>query len=361
MTLPTGDTSVGSVDGGTLVDVAAWLDEDPRELQTKTGAGLDARWVLDLTQLQEEGLDTTQDRLFVRTEAPLGLTGRIDAGWSIRLAGLVDAEADVDIDALRSKSVDMGVMHLECSGNSDFGGFGLQGAVRWSGVPLADVLAQVTPAKGATRIRISGFDEHPPPTGNSVPGAAWVFRPEDLTEAFLATHAGGELLSPDHGAPVRLFVPGWYGCTCIKWVEEIAWVDDDEPATSQMQEFASRTMQPGVPALARDYIPAVTDVAATPIRVETWEVAGERQIRVVGIVWGGSRLPDGLRLWADDVDVGLVEQLPRGSHRTWGLWTHELPEEVSGRTEFHLTVDDADLQTRRLDSRYYARTARVRR
>ena len=53
----------------------------------------------------------------------------------------------------------------------------------------------------------------------------------------------GELLPRDQGAPVRLVVPGWYGCTEVKWVNEIKLVDNDQPATLQMLEFGERTMQ----------------------------------------------------------------------------------------------------------------------
>ena len=60
----------------------------------------------------------------------------------------------------------------------------------------------------------------------------------------------------------------WYGCTCIKWLNAITFVDNDAEATSQMQEFAARTHQHGVPKLAKDYKPAIIDQAAMPIRVE---------------------------------------------------------------------------------------------
>jgi DMSO/TMAO reductase YedYZ molybdopterin-dependent catalytic subunit len=91
-----------------------------------------------------------------------------------------------------------------------------------------------------------------------------VFSFDDLERsgAFLATHMSGEPLSLDHGAPVRLIVPGWYGCACIKWVNEPRYVGVEEPATSQMTEFASRTHQDGAPELARDFLPAEIDVAA---------------------------------------------------------------------------------------------------
>ena len=99
----------------------------------------------------------------------------------------------------------------------------------------------------------------------------------------------GQALTPDHGAPVRLAVPGWYGCAWIKWVDEIRWVAGDEPATSQMQEFAGRTHQNGVPVLARDYEAPAIDTAAMPIRVEQRRVDGRLEYRVVGIVLGRNR------------------------------------------------------------------------
>ena len=63
------------------------------------------------------------------------------------------------------------------------------------------------------------------------------------SRAFLATGMNGAPLGPDHGFPLRLVVPGWYGCTAIKWVNEIALLDDTAPATDQMREYAGRTHQ----------------------------------------------------------------------------------------------------------------------
>jgi len=357
VTLPSSDPCADDVAVGTLVREQKFLDEPERELENLSGVGLDGRQVLDLTTLSAAELVVPQERLFVRTAQPPGLEGN---NWEVTVGGLIEAPVTLSIEAILAQTQDMGIVHFECSGNTNFGGFGLQGAVAFSGVPFAWVLDQIAPLPEATAILVSGFDDHPPPTGNSTPGASWVFRPEQLQDAFLATHINGEPLTPDHGWPVRLMVPGWYGCVCIKWLDRITWVDDDEPATSQMLEFASRTNQDGAPPLARDFAPANVDVAAVPIRVEVWDVEGTERSRVVGLVWGGEVLPEGLRLWADDVDVGLVEVCPdRESPRTWALWHALLPESVSGRTDLTLTVDDPGVVTRRLDEGYYLRTVRI--
>lgn len=348
------DACLDSLDGGTRMAVFPFVGERERELETLTGTGLDARRVIDLTSL-ESAEPVPQSRLFVRTSAPNGLPSEASA-WSIRLTGDVQAEATVTYDEIVALLEDFGPVHFECSGNTNFGGFGLQGAVRFAGAPLSAVLDRVQPSTGDALIEVIGLDDHPPPTGNSVPGASWIFHPDDLADAFLATHIDDEPLEPDHGWPVRLMVPGWYGCTCIKWVEEIRWVANDAPRSSQMEEFASRTEQIGTPELARDYLPAVIDPAATVIRVEQWDVDKTRRYRVVGLVWGGAELPDGLTLFANGEAIGPVDLCERASVATWGLWTAELPRRLA-RGEVTLSVMvDGDVRTRRLDEGYYDRT-----
>src|SRR5207244_10106429 len=104
------------------------------------------------------------------------------------------------------------------------------------------------------------------------------------SNAFLATDMNGQPLTKYHGAPIRLLVPGWYGCTCIKWVNAITFVDDDAEPTSHMQEFAARTHQQGTPKLARRYRPAIIEQAAMPIRVEKWFEIGRASCRERGQV-----------------------------------------------------------------------------
>ena len=117
---------------------------------------------------------------------------------------------------------------------------------------------------------VSGYDHIGQNSPRSIVGASWVFPLAGLDKlgAFLAMRMNGEPVPADHGKPVRLAVPGWYGCSWIKWVNEIRLVGPDEPATSQMVEFAARTHQSEPHKFARDYAPADIQTAATPVRVE---------------------------------------------------------------------------------------------
>lgn len=343
-----------------VLGAAPFVGEEPRELETLTGSGLDGRYVLDLTTLRTAAdLVVPSARFYIRTATP----DQLDpvAPWSVRLTGLVEVPVDVPLDELLAEARPMGVKHFECSGNTNYGGFGLQSAADWQGVPIADLLDRVALAAGATALLVIGFDQHSAPSPTSEPGASWVFPLDLLGEAFLATGMNGGPLPSDHGDPVRLVVPGWYGCCQIKWVTELRLVGDDEPATDQMVEFAERTQQPGVPALAADFVPAVAERAAVVTAVEKVERAdGSLAWRVLGLTWGGDAPPDGLRLHVDgDAGSDVLFCSPTEDPRTWSLWAAWWSPPAPGRYTLALTMTDPAVPTNRLDVGYYDRVVDI--
>lgn len=324
------------------------------------GRGLDARLFTDLSNLRADRLITPIDEMFVRTAAAEGWSYDA-AGWTVRL-GTGPSGRSVTAAALDRRSQVMGVHLIECAGNSNPQHFGLMSATEWQGVPLVDVLADVPRPDGAWGVLVSGRDDTSAPS-RSVPGASWIVPEAELAHLrpFLATRLNGTLLTPHHGAPLRLVVPGWYGCAWIKWVDEIRWVGRDEPTTSQMTEYAVRTHQNGQPALARDYEAPVIDTAAFPIRVEQRRVAGATVYDIVGIVWGGRQPVTRLRLRTGTRDAGtdvVICPAPANT-RTWALWTHRWIPASPGYYDLSLTVPDQTVRTRRLDLSYYIRRVRI--
>jgi hypothetical protein len=170
----------------------------------------------------------------------------------------------------------------------------------------------------------------------------------------------GSLLTKDHGAPVRLVVPGWYGCACIKWVNEITIVDDTTAATSQMEEYAARTMQTGVPRLASDYKPATVEQAALPIRIEKWLVDEKIKYKVVGILWGGSRPLKSLEIrFNPEEDYVAVDSFQQTANDPWSFWTHAWTPKQIGTHLIRLRVNEPGVPTRRLDLGYYMRSVEI--
>ena len=330
------------------------------------GAGLDARQFTDLALLAESGVTnhpsallTPTDRFFIRTAAPAALPPA--DRWALRVGGLVHAPVDLDLPALEPQARQGGRYLIECSGNSDQATYGLMSAADWEGVPLGAVLDRVRPAVGSSRVLVSGVDDEGSRPVTSVPGASWIFSRDDLQRALLAVRMNGAPLPRHHGFPIRLVVPGWYGCSCIKWVDRIELVRDEAPATTQMREFAARTHQSPGAALARDFTPAVIDTAAMPVRAEKWLIDGRLAYRLTGIVWGGAKPTNALSIrfrsgqpWVKVDDCPLP-----ASTLTWSPWTHTWRPEAPGRYQIVLRVDDPSIRTRRLDIFFYVREIQI--
>jgi DMSO/TMAO reductase YedYZ molybdopterin-dependent catalytic subunit len=282
-------------------------DKFPGRLYVNSGGGHDARLCIDVASLlTPEGRLTPSDQFFIRTEYPDQL--KPHGEWMIKLHGHVKQPRKVPLSSLHDLVEPKGPVLLECSGNAAQLKFGLLSVADWAGIPIEQVVKLAQPTEKATAILIAGFDDDsylpdhgPPYRTHSYPTCSWVFPIETLVNggAFLATQMNGAPLAKNHGAPVRLIIPGWFGCTEVKWVNEIKFVDGNEKATWQMLEFSNRTNQelretpkgfkhPFGPEFARDYRPGTIDQNAIPVRVEQWKVGGKIRYRVVGITWGGN-------------------------------------------------------------------------
>lgn len=325
------------------------------------GPGLDARLFTDLSRLEPNRLITPTELAYVRTECPPAVAAHTGP-WQIRTSGLVAREGTITLPALTHRARPMGAHLFECSGNSNPANFGLMSVAEWTGVPLAEVVSGLRPSAAARGVLVSGVDPEARSV-TSIPGASWVFPLDSLARlgAFLALGMNGGRLPPDHGDPVRLVVPGWYGCAWIKWVDQIRLVGSREPATVQMREFAERTHQTAVHALADDYAPPAIDTAAMPVRVEKRRGASGLEYGVVGIVWGGSHLVDRLSIRFSPSGPWSPFPLcpaPRNP-AVWSVWTYRWKPAAAGVYDIALRVPDPSVPQRRLAMGYYARQVRV--
>jgi DMSO/TMAO reductase YedYZ molybdopterin-dependent catalytic subunit len=345
---------------GKLLEQLEFVGESRAPLNSVISAGLDARLYSDLSAFSPERSITPNAEFYLRT----GASDRIESQkpWAIQLGGLVQRPVDLTFEVLNADAKPMGLHLMECSGNARATRFGLISVADWAGVPVSEIIeGKVKPQ--ADRVIISGSDQYTHNSMTSVPGAEWMFTLEQLkaAKAFLATEMNSQALSKDHGAPVRLVVPGWYGCTCIKWVNSVTFVDESAAATSQMQEFAGRTHQQGVPKWAKDYRPATIDHAAMPIRVEKWIVGGRIKYRVVGILWGGSRPVKVLEIrFNPEEEYVRVDQFSHAANDPWSFWSHAWAPKEKGTYMIRLRVTDPVVDAKRLASGYYVRSVEVK-
>jgi DMSO/TMAO reductase YedYZ molybdopterin-dependent catalytic subunit len=317
---------------------------------------------------------TPADDFFIRTEYPDLL--HPPAEWAIQIGGEVRKPQSLPLAKLDSAVETKGPVLLECSGNHRSLRFGLLSVANWEGIPIGKVLNLAEPTSKAKCVLIKGFDDDstlpdqgPPYRKHSWPTCSWIFTFEQLDRAgaFLATRMNGQPLPKDQGAPVRLVVPGWYGCTEVKWINEIKLVDNDQPATLQMLEFGQRTLQetrldpmlsphPVGPQWAREYLPANIDQAALPVRVEQWNLGGKLVYRVVGITWGGPNRTAKLkirfrggRVRAPFEPIRFCQA--RSSVSSYGIWVHRWEPKKPGPYWIDVQLDAPGVSARKLTSR----------
>ena len=346
--------------GGKQVGAVDFVNEPPVPLEVPQGSELDGRQYTDLSALEDGSAVTLAEKFYIRTRAS-ELLPEV-ATWQVKLGGLVERPVTLPVESLKKTAKPMGAHLMECAGNVRQARFGLLSAGNWTGIPVSEILEHMKAKPAAARVLISGFDNYAHESRTSVPGASWIFTREQLekAEAFLATELNGQPLTRDHGAPVRLIVPGWYGCTCIKWVNEITFVEENAEPTSQMREYAGRTAQKGLPELAKDFQPAVIEQAAMPVRIEKWSVAGKIQYRVVGIAWGGSQPVKVLQIrFNPEEDYVPVDNFHQVKNDPWTLWTHAWSPKAPGTYAIRLSVKEPAVQARRLDSGYYVRSVEI--
>ena len=323
-----------------------------------SGHGLDARLITDLSILKPNNLITPNELAYIRTEIPAAAANH-QGPWTLDASGRVARPATLKLDDLARLSRNMGPHLFECSGNGNPSNFGLMSVAEWDGIPLSEVVARLKPAKDATGVLVSGFDHIGQNSQRSIVGASWVLPLADLERlgAFLAIRMNGEPVPADHGKPVRLAIPGWYGCSWIKWVNEIRLVGPDEPATSQMIEFANRTHQTAPHKLAHDYAPADIQTAATPVRVEKRKGPDGIDYRIVGILWGGTKPVNRLaiRFGKDHAATPFSVCPTPKTHVMWSLWEYRWKPTAPGTYDIFLEVPDTSVPQRRLNSGYYMR------
>jgi len=346
--------------GGKQLGLADFIHEGRVEMEIALGSELDGRLYTDLSKLTSQDRVTPVEKFYVRTRASKLLPHQ--KSWQISVDGLVKQPSNFTLERLNRAVKPMGLHLMECAGNVPLVDFGMISVAAWAGVPLAEILDGSDAKPRASRVLITGFDQYTTKSRTSVPGASWVFSIGELkaADAFLATELNGKPLTADHGAPVRLVVPGWYGCTCIKWVTAITFVDDTVETTSQMKEYAARTHQNGLPELARDFQPATVDPAAMPIRVEKWLVEKTIKYRIVGIAWGGTTPVKTLMIrFNPEEDYVPVDNFAQTKNDPWTLFTHAWSPKEPATYSIRFAVKDPSVRTRRLDSGYYVRSVEI--
>jgi sulfane dehydrogenase subunit SoxC len=150
------------------------------------------------------------------------------AAWRLRVDGAVARPLQLDLDSLRARPRRTVRVTLECAGNgrallrprpvSQPWLTGAVGTAEWTGTPLASLLADAGLDGGAVDVVFTGADHG---IERGVEQDYQRALPVDAAmgeDVLLAYEMNGASLPAQHGYPLRLVVPGWYGMAHVKWL-----------------------------------------------------------------------------------------------------------------------------------------------
>jgi sulfite oxidase len=260
------------------------------------------------------------------------------ASYRLVIDGLVTAPLSLSLVDLKScfPIVTLPVT-LQCAGNRrdeltshkaipEELGWGAEaiGTAVWKGVRLRDVLAIAGINKDAVHLAAQGLD-YTERHGESFQfGISIPLEKAQGEEVLLAFEMNGTPLTRNHGAPLRLVVPGYIGARSVKWLRRLTLQRD--PSDNYFQAKAYRLFSPDVRADTVDWEQGemlgeltVSSVICSPTSGATVS-AGEVLIEGYAVT-GGNRTVDQVELSVDGGTTWLKAELKGNAlPYTWRLW-----------------------------------------
>jgi DMSO/TMAO reductase YedYZ molybdopterin-dependent catalytic subunit len=249
--------------------------------------------------------------------------------WRLEVDGSVGRPLALTLEELRARPALEIVATMECAGNgrvhvephvvSQPWLLEAVGTARWRGTPLPGVLREAGVEESAVEVLFTGLDRGVEGEEEQLYARSLPLAEALRDDVLLAYEVNGVPLPPQHGFPLRLLVPGWYGMTSVKWLGRITVLDEPFDGYQQRHSYRVREEEdelgdpvqriqvralmvpPGIPEfLTRTRVVQAGDCV---LEGRAWsgeaEVAGVEVSTDGGASWADAELePDSLGRWA---------------------------------------------------------------
>ena len=217
--------------------------------------------------------------------------------WRLAVHGLVERPLHLSLRDLQNLPSESRVVTLECAGNGRWQldpqvdgeqwRFGAVSTAEWTGVPLIDILDRAGVKPTARDIVFRGADG-----GTLERSPEIVYFERSLTvdqiresQALLAYAMNGEPLPIQHGYPLRVVVPGWYGVTSVKWLTEILVIDRAFSGYFQADRYLYEWRRDD--QLVKEPV-TLQRVRALIVEPRSGQRLGNDEFTIRGVAWSGA-------------------------------------------------------------------------
>jgi len=250
------------------------------------------------------------------------------ATWRLELDGLVARPLSLSLEELRARPGREVVATMECAGNgrariephvvSQPWLHEAVGTARWRGAPLQPLLDEAGVLDGGSDVLFVGLDRGME-GGEEQSYARSVPLSEALGEdVLLAYEINGVPLPPQHGFPLRLLVPGWYGMTSVKWLARITVLDAPHDGYQMRDSYRVRQEEgeEGIP-LARMQVRALMIPPGIPEFLSRARIVEAGECLVRGRAWSGEAEVAGVEVSTNGGETWAEAQLEASALGPW--------------------------------------------
>jgi DMSO/TMAO reductase YedYZ molybdopterin-dependent catalytic subunit len=262
--------------------------------------------------------------------------------WRLQVGGLVRSPLTLSLADLREMTPVTHPVTLECAGNgrtlldprprNQPWGLEAVSTAAWTGVPLRAVLDAVGVEEVAIEVVFSAADEGTQGGVRQRYARSLGLDDARRPEVLLAYEMNGRALEPQHGAPLRLVVPGWYGMASVKWLTGIEAVREPFEGYQQVRSYnlRQRPEDPGE-RVTRIAVRALMVPPGQPEFPSLARLVDAGPVRLTGRAWSGEAAVTRVEVAVDGEWSEAKLGEPVGDF-AWRSWTFEWDAEPGQRT-----------------------------
>lgn len=254
------------------------------------------------------------------------------ASWSVAIGGEVERPFALSLDEIKRAPARTLRVTMECAGNGRIGmtprwpsqpwGEGAVGTAEWTGTPLRPFLERAGLKAAARHVVFSGTDRGFDKIEHDYERAL-TREMAGHDDVLLVYAMNGQPLLPQHGFPLRLVVPGWYGMASVKWLAKISAIDRPFEGHQQVGTYVYRASreEAGVPVTTMR-VKSLMVPPGLPDWYTRTRVVEAGAVVVHGRAWSGAGVPIAkVEFACDGVWQAAALEASAASRYAWRGWT----------------------------------------
>ncbi|MFK8036129.1 MAG: sulfite oxidase [Hyphomicrobiales bacterium] len=271
---------------------------------------------------------------------------------TLKFSGAFEAPLELTMQEIMALQSETMPVTMECAGNGRAGVsprshsmpwmYEAVSTSLWTGTKLAPLINKAMPNKDTVEVSFTGADYGFDMGEGHYFGRSLTLDQIEELDVLLVYAMNGAPLLPQHGAPLRIIVPGWYGMASVKWLTNIEALTKPYDGFQQVKTYQFRQVKGGEGIPIRSIrVKSLMVPPGVPDWTSRKRLTKAGPVTMVGKAWSG----DGVGISKVEVEVSgewREAKLTQNSDKyAWSKWSFEW-QAVPGEHVLRCRATDAN-------------------